>query len=654
MVFDVLAWVLILAVAYNAGSGVLALAGAHRLRRGDRVILATWSGVVLLSLVLLGLSLVTPLSPGAGAAAAVVLGVGGHLIGRRTGRPDAGGATQEAPISRGALALGLAMIAVGAAAVTSDPVTLYDSLVYHVGMVRWLRTHGTVPGVALIHNRLGHVSTWFALAAPFEPGRGPNTAANVPLGVALVLVASQGAIGAARVVARQANTADWVLALSSLALIWPVLIANAATPSPDVAANAMIVVTVWAMLAVTSKSIGGSPNAWLTPRLVPFVLAVGASAVKLFAAPAVLAAVAFYAIRHDKEGSLRVLWPRVGVSVLVGLVLGSPFLAANFIATGCVLFPVPWSCLDTGWAFGIAHVADYAEYIRDVAQWETRGPSAGASPLGWVAPWVGAHPIMTVLVSCAPVLAIIGVRRARSDAVPIAMVASLIGIALAAWQAPAPRFLYGYVILPPVLALSALLGRRVGWPDSGPVTAPTATASPRARQAAAVGFVAFAALASGAYAVVSQKVNVVSAVRGASSPVRARLGQLLAPVPPMVPARLFRWRVNDVDVLTPVPRPIADTLGYHSAIDGDLGFEKCSTAPLPCTPYLPSRDVRLRVPSRGIDGGFVRQLDARELSDVRPRCLGTVSSGAGFAGPTPDASDRTRGSAECGLDSTRD
>lgn len=640
MMFDVLAWVLLLAVTYNIGSGALALAGVRPLRPGDRVVLAAWLGVVVLSAVLLGLSVITPLSPAVGIGAAAVLVAGSRLLARSARGREPRSDSDEVPLSRAALAIGIAIIVIGAAAVASDPVTLYDALVYHVGIVRWLRDHGTVPGVALIHNRLGHVSSWFALAAPFEPATGPSTAANVPLGLALVLVGAQGAIAAARIVVRRASPADWVLGLSSIALIWPVIVTNAATPSPDVAANVLIVITAWAMCAiadgasapaagVASESRDGSPDAWLSPRLIPFVLAVGACTVKLFAAPAVLGAGAYYVVRRGRDARLRVVWSRVLACVFVGLLLAAPFLVANLVATGCLLFPVPASCVDTPWALGTARVVDYAEYIRDVARWETRRAVSGASPLGWVMPWIGAHPVVTVLIVCAPVLALVGARWARrmpAAALPVAMATSLLGIATAAWQAPAPRFLYAYVILPPVFTLAALLGARGsvrGSPDLA-VSRPTGMLLPEAQLLGAVGFVVFSGLAAGAYAVVSQKVNVVSAVRRGSSPVRARLGQLLAPVPPAVPARLYRWRVNDVEVLTPVPRPVADTLGYRSDIDAGLGFEKCSTAPLPCTPYLPTRDVHLRAPSRGVAAGFIRHGAAEGLFAGAPRCVGAM------------------------------
>ena len=159
----------------------------------------------------------------------------------------------DVPIARWGLAAGAAVIALGAGTLTSDPVTLYDSLVYHVGIMRWLRERGTVPGMALIHNRLGHASAWFALAAPFDAGFSTDRATTIPLGVALVLVAGQGALGVARIVGRRGSGADWFLALSSFALLWPVVVYDAATPSPDVVTNALMVINGLLGYAITVR-----------------------------------------------------------------------------------------------------------------------------------------------------------------------------------------------------------------------------------------------------------------------------------------------------------------------------------------------------------------------------------------------------------------
>jgi hypothetical protein len=108
------------------------------------------------------------------------------------------------------------------------------------------------------------------------------------------------------------------------------------------------------------------------------------------------------------------------------------------------------------------------------------------------------------------------------------------------------------------------------------------------------------------YTLPSQKVNLVSAMRGRGGILSISRTDLILPQPVDSPAKLFRWTVNDVAGHTPVAPSVADTLGYRSVIDGDAGLEKCSRAPLPCTPYRPNADIRLRKPSRGLVGGFIR------------------------------------------------
>jgi hypothetical protein len=626
MLLDVLAWALIIGVASAVGAGVLGILGADQLRSGDRLLIGTWIGVVLLGLTLLGVSVFTPLSPLAGSAAAGALGAAGLAVAVWSRRARKRRSSPDVPLPPWASLGGAVLLAVGAAALASDPVTLYDSLVYHVGIMRWLREHGTVPGLALIHNRLGHVSAWFTLAAPFDTGMATNRTANLPLGVALVLIGAQGALGAARIAARRATGADWFLAMSSAALLWAVLRYNAASPSPDVAANALIVVTAWSMLVVPRAAPPMRATPWLrwfTPRLTPIVLAIGASSMKLFALPAAIAAAAFYMLGSGDDRGARQAAVRGAVCAALGAVLLAPLIAANLVASGCPIFPSPLGCVAAPWSVGPNEAADYAAYIRDVARWESRQSAAGAARLPWVGAWIAAHPIVTTLAVLAPILAAVLLSGPRRDGVRSALLVAVLGTVFVAWQAPAPRFLYAFVIIAPIVALAY----------------PLASASPRGAageagyarvtdvaSAAGIGFVTFAFAASAIYAIASQKVNILSALLSGAAPMPEHRAELLLPAAPETPARVYRWRVNDIEVYTAVPRPIADTLGYHSAIDGDVGFEKCSTAPLPCTPYLPKPDVRLRAPSRGLAGGFARAASGTALTARMPRCVGELAA----------------------------
>ena len=100
------------------------------------------------------------------------------------------------------------------------------------------------------------------------------------------------------------------------------------------------------------------------------------------------------------------------------------------------------------------------------------------------------------------------------------------------------------------------------------------------------------------------------------------------------------------------PRPIADTLGYHSVIAHNADFEKCSTAPLPCTPYLPGRDIRLRRASAGLAAGFVR-VSEPDLAGRVATCIGELSTVAARPIGSGDAAEGQDGSG-CRPNESRD
>ena len=617
MAFDLAAWAVLFAAASIVGRGALSLLRADDIRAGDRLVLGAWIGIIIIAVALLAVSLFSPLTPAVSSISAAVLVALGTLVTKRT--PPAALATTRLPmIPRRELVLGLAALAVGSAALASDRVTLYDSLVYHVGVIKWLREAGTVPGVALIHNRLGHVSSWFTLAAAFDAGPAVNRTANVPLGFALMLTGAQSALAAARIAANRSVVADWFLAIGSAALIWAVVAGNAASPSPDVATNVLILIAAWAVLVVSPD-----PTSFRR-RLVPFVIALGACSMKLFGVPAVLATGCYAVFAAPDERPGRPFVRRAVVCTGLAAILAGPFIVANLIASGCPAYPSTIGCVDVPWSVGASRAADYAAYVRDVARWDIRGETSTGGSISWIISWILKHPVISLLAVLSPILVFRQLRRmagvfggeqapVRVSGVRAAGAFALLGVVFAAWQAPAPRFLYAFVTIVPALSIALALHSRV-------TGAQARHATPRR---AGLTFVAASVVVGFLYALASQKLNVRSAVVNGARVSPVALTDLVWPAAPELPARLYRWRVNDVEVLTPVPRPVADTLDYHSAIGLNTSFEKCSTAPLPCTPYLPGVDVRLRRPERGLSGGFVRDQQP-DLAGRAPSCVGEL------------------------------
>jgi len=148
------------------GSAGRAVLGACRVvvePRADRLVVAAWLGALLCGSALLMTSLTMPLGVGsvAGVLGAITLGALVRADVRADWKSVAGAARTRAGWG---WAAGLGALA----AVFSRRVEYFDSGAYHVGVIEWLTSYGTVPGVSLVHSRLGFGSTWFGLAAVFN------------------------------------------------------------------------------------------------------------------------------------------------------------------------------------------------------------------------------------------------------------------------------------------------------------------------------------------------------------------------------------------------------------------------------------------------------------------------------------------------------
>lgn len=132
-------------------------------RRSDRFLASTWIGLVLLATLLMTAALVVPLTPGVGLLVAAT--ATSAALSRSAVRQEI-----KAWLRTGSL-WGLWLTAVSAGGILGiRPVVLHDTGLYHYQTIRWLSEYGTVRGLALIHERFGFASSYFALHAPLDSG----------------------------------------------------------------------------------------------------------------------------------------------------------------------------------------------------------------------------------------------------------------------------------------------------------------------------------------------------------------------------------------------------------------------------------------------------------------------------------------------------
>ena len=581
MLYFLVMWALLLLLCLPIGLGLAHRAGVrlacvpedvphpHRLMCPfqPEAVLITWLGVLGGAIALFSISLWVPLSPLVGLA--VGSGLAAIALRQASVRHDLQTLRQAIGWRQG---LGMGALALLAAAATVQPVTWIDTGLYHYGTIRWLADYGTVVGVALIHDRFGFASSWFALASPFNPvildGRG-TAIAN---GFLLWLLLLQGWAALTRIVSSKATIPDWFGA-SSLGLLIALFFGSSlmmeivVSPSPD------IPIILLAILLSSFLLISDEQNPMTADGLAFVILGLGAVAVtvKLSGLPLLAIGSLFFVGRYYQK-------PR---SLLVGLGLVTiillPMTIFGWLTSGCPLYPSSVMCLDLPWSLP----QDAGEEARaQIHGWQLwfGSPPEGTPWLPWVfREWISLGITNKLLLglgllsTVATVLLLHRWWRSPYRAVirgPIWVSAlGLLGSAFTLILSPLIRFGLGYLILIPAMAIAWLghawieprwqrlprpglqLGKQWPWISVGLVAA----------------------------------IAAITTVHG--------YPHLLLP-PPLPSARVTTAQMQDISYVHPI----------------EVGVDLCWDAPNPCALGPLEWEVRLRQPNRGLAGGFERVL----------------------------------------------
>ncbi|MFI5197754.1 MAG: LIC_10190 family membrane protein [Thermoanaerobaculia bacterium] len=480
------------------------------------------------------LHVLTPLGPGWAAAFAAA----GIALFIARWRERLAGVSRTDVLAGGALLAALA-------ALSSAPVRLYDTGLYHLPSVRWLSEYPVVFGLANLHQRLGTNSSLFPAAALLElPGLG---GLSPQLAAALVLFFFSTAVARAiQACFRGAPTPSRLL----LALgAWPAILAAADDSVPSLSTDLPVTFLTIVSAALLLRS--GNAERRFEERAA-LALAALAVSVKLSAAGWFLGCL--LAARALPPASL--------------LLFAAPWFVRGVALSGCLFFPsglgrigsLPWTIPSDRAAAAAAKVGSWAR--------AGRVPEEMVSGVAWLPRWAVTTAVRP---SVAPLL-LLGVagvvlyvlRRPGRDFLPsVRRTALASAVASVFWfaTAPDPRFAYGALFVLAALPFVAARARPVG------------AATRAERRAAAVLLGLALAGASG-----------VRVRRAAQDPVGSH--PLLSPPRAIVPEAVTRRSAAGEPVFMPA-RPSVD--------------DRCGAAPLPCTPEL---DPELVVERRA-DGRFL-------------------------------------------------
>jgi hypothetical protein len=343
----------------------------------------------------------------------------------------------------------------------------YDTGLYHLQAVRWMREHSVPLGLAHLHNRLGFNSLFHAAAAALEflpaAGRSVWFANLLPTAFA----ASAGIVGARRLLAGDSSFPNLFLSF----VLVPV--ASSLASYPGLGTDHVAALAAYVSFALWARALQDRP--WPGPEAVPAtLLALVALTVKISTAVLFAGSVAILAWRLRRGAAAHV---RGTAPAAIAIAL--PWLARNVALSGCLVFPVAVTCLTSEpWAVGPAAARELAGWITSWARKPFLRPEQVLGSWDWLRGWPDLYATdeSRVLVTLFALGLVLWLAAARATSRSLAVL-SAIATAGAAWwflKAPSPRFglayLYPLALLPLAFGLSRLAPGGARWPRAAAIT----------------------------------------------------------------------------------------------------------------------------------------------------------------------------------------
>jgi hypothetical protein len=255
--------------------------------------------------------------------------------------------------------------------------------------------------------------------------------------------------------------ADWFLVAAPLSGAFSAWLVSAMiSSSPDVPIWILAILFGWVLLIDRDRRLGP----------VAVMIAVGAAAIKLSAAPLVIGA------------AIYVLWTRqltfrsvIATGLFAALTLGA-VMAANVVTSGCLMFPAAATCLPLPWAIPKETAAAVTQFIShwplfgNINEFNATDIAAYANgtlpvlPMGqrlWLI-WSGAHPLSWALLAAVIALACASLRDLTGRAGAVALLVAVLGLVFCV-SVPAYRFAVGWVGLLAGLAAIAVADGTRRW-----------------------------------------------------------------------------------------------------------------------------------------------------------------------------------------------
>ncbi len=563
------------------GNGILGLCSRDSdLRMSDRVVLSLWLGLITLSIALMSLSFLLPLSLGISTGSLVLLSL--CAISLKATRRDLWKLKQFCSL-RGLL--GLLSLELIVATLMYRPMVWFDSGLYHLGTLQWLNQFGAVPGVALINGRFGFTSAWFPLSAPFVSEFFGDRIGAVTNGFVFLLAIINVLICGKQLLPRPSLLSDYFgfCFFSFTAIAYSITVFKGAPVlisfSPDITITFMVGMIAWLILIIrhqptslTPEKASPSSSKLLNIHLLVLIFAAAALSFKLSAIPLAAIALVFYAV-HQQRFTVH----RFCRGLFIFIVMIFPMLTFGTITSGCPLYPSRLLCLDLPWTLSAAQSSKALQPIA-VLKGENRLPNL-LDPQDWI--WLIGKRVQLFLISyetrgmmalAALSMLAFGValfywKRWQAQGQIWVISLGLLGSLFILSTSPLIRFGLGYFTLIPALIFAMILKQY-----HGQVAIHTEMVQ---------AFLHLRFVGPYAQLFLLGFCSILLCYAGLQS-------QLIR-LPQLPQVKITSAQINDI------------AYGYPENYQ-----VKCWNAALPCAPLPIEENIALRMPEKGIAGGFKR------------------------------------------------
>jgi hypothetical protein len=465
----------------------------------------------------------------------------------------------------------LALIAVQMLRSTSNP----DTGLYQFQTVKWMNSYPVPFGLANLHGRLGFNSAWLAAAALLQSPFGPLRSAGlfIPTGVIVALFGFfVYQVGVEFFMKKVISAAAIFMLLASLFFWSPYLLPNINTLSTDIPTSFLVLSCAYYGLSELEGRCGKAYGIFVCFYIAFFSVTVKFSALPLLTLPAFLLLAAFiYSLQKSKkqpgllpeENRPFPEWRSlVQLTAISGAVLVIPWLVRNILLSGCLVYPVTFTCIPTlPWAVPQANVASEAAWIQSWARLPGATPDVVLANSQWLKTWIEwkfIYLLPAILsITLGSFLLLILKKPNREDASPgFLWILGSLFICLTFWFCTAPdlRFGEGYLWSISLIYISLVI-QRILMQSNLPVRS-------KSRWQAGLNILVVSIFMLACYVLISSSYNDLSSQL---PPLKDHLLTLALLQPANVEARTTG---NGVIVYVPTQS------------------DECLDAPLPCTPSL--------------------------------------------------------------------